>query len=75
MPSGWAFSWIEEGTCGCPDLGGWTADDDVEVARLVVREREMTVVSGDRDTLLKVTAHVQRYISELIAAPRLGRAA
>jgi hypothetical protein len=75
IPSGWAFSWIEEGTCGCLDLGGWTEDDDIEVARLVVREREMIVVSGDRDTLRKVTAHVQRYVWELIAAPRLGRAA
>lgn len=49
MPRGWAFSWLEDAECGSPDLGGWRDDDDIEVARLVGGEREMTLVSGDRE--------------------------
>jgi SEC-C motif len=75
IPSGWAFSWLDEATCGSPDLGGWREDDRIEVARLLVCEREMTVLSGDRETLRTAVAHVQGCLDHLIAAPRLGRAA
>jgi hypothetical protein len=75
MPTGWAFSWIEDTACGCPDLGGWDEDDGIEVARLVVREREMTLVSGDRETLRAVGSHVHQSLGELMAPPRFGRAA
>lgn len=74
-PTGWAFSWIEDSACGCPDLGGWDEDDGIETARIVVREREMTLVSGDHETLRTVASEVQQSLSDLIAPPRLGRAA
>jgi hypothetical protein len=75
IPSGWAFSWLDEATCGSPDLGGWREDDRIEVARLLVCEREMTVVSGDRKTLRAAVSHIQGCLGDLIAAPRLERAA
>jgi hypothetical protein len=75
IPSGWAFSWLGDAGCDSPDLGGWREDDRVEVARLLVCEREMTVVSGDRNTLRTAVSHVQGCLGDLIAAPRLGRAA
>jgi hypothetical protein len=75
LPSGWAFSWLDEATCGSPDLGGWREDDRIEIARLLVSEREMTVVSGDHKTLRAAVSHIQGCLVDLIAAPRLGRAA
>jgi len=41
IPSGWAFAWLDDAGCGSFDLGGWLEDDDIEVARLIVREREL----------------------------------
>ncbi|MEA2243897.1 MAG: hypothetical protein QOD24_3453 [Solirubrobacteraceae bacterium] len=75
IPSGWAFSWLDEATCGNPDLGGWREDDRIEVARLLVGEHEMTVVSGDPRTLRTAVSHIQGCLGDLIAAPRLERAA
>jgi hypothetical protein len=75
VPSGWAFSWLDEVTCGSPDLGGWREDDRIEVARLLVCEREMTVVSGDPRMLHTAVSHIQGCLGDLIAAPRLERAA
>lgn len=75
IPSGWAFSWLDEATCGSLDLGGWREDDRIEVARLLVCEHEMTVVSGDRKTLGTAVSHVQGCLGDLIAAPRQERAA
>jgi hypothetical protein len=75
IPSGWAFSWLDEATCGRPDLGGWHEDDRIEVARLLVREREMTVVSGNPRTLHTAVSHIQGCLGDLLATPRLERAA
>lgn len=75
IPSGWAFSWLDEATCSIPDLGGWREDDRIEVARLLVCEREMTVVSGDPRTLHTAASHIQECLGDLIAAPRVERAA
>jgi hypothetical protein len=40
IPSGWAFAWPEDATAGGCDLGGWDEHaGEIEVARLIVRER------------------------------------
>ncbi len=57
------------------DLGGWVDDDRVEVARLIVRERELTVVSADHDALGSLIAHIERSMGGLTAVPALRRAA
>jgi hypothetical protein len=75
LPSGWAFAWIDDRERGHPDLGGWTEDDDIEIARLVVCERKMTVVSADRDILLEVGSHVERRVRERITTAPVGQAA
>ena len=75
IPSGWAFAWLDDAGCGSFDLGGWLEDDDIEVARLIVRERELTVVSADHDVLASLIAHVERSMGDLIAVPPLRRAA
>jgi hypothetical protein len=61
--------------CGSADLGGWVEDDEIEVARLIVREHELTVVSADRDALGALIAHVEHSMGSLIAAAPLRRAA
>jgi hypothetical protein len=75
IPSGWAFSWLDEATCGNPDLGGWREDDRIEVVRLLVCEREMTLVSGDPSTFHTAASHIHECLGSLIAAPRLECAA
>lgn len=64
LPSGWAFAWVDNPGHGHPDLGGWTEDDDIELARLVVSDRAMTAYSGDRDILLEVVSHVERRLGD-----------
>jgi hypothetical protein len=75
IPSGWAFAWLDDADCGSFDLGGWVDDDDIEVARLIVRERELTIVSADLDALGSLMAHIERSIGGLSAVPSLRRAA
>lgn len=68
MPDGWTFSWLTDATTGRPDLGGWQEDDgDIEVARAVVREHEVTLTSADRGTLLMVAAHLEARLSGSLA--------
>ena len=75
IPSGWAFAWLDDAGCGSSDLGGWVEDADIEVARLIVREHELTVASADRDVLAALIAHVEHSMGSLIAAAPLRRAA
>ncbi|HEX4344909.1 MAG TPA: SEC-C domain-containing protein [Solirubrobacteraceae bacterium] len=75
IPSGWAFAWLDDPDCGHLDLGGWVDGEEIEIARLIVRERELTVVSADDDVLGSLVAHVERSMGELIASPPLRRAA
>jgi hypothetical protein len=75
IPSGWAFAWLDDADCGSSDLGGWVEDDDIEVARLIIREHELTVVSADRDVLAALIAHVEHSMGSLIAATPMRRAA
>ncbi len=75
IPSGWAFAWLDDADCGSADLGGWVEDDDIEVARLIVREHELTAISTDRDVLAALIAHVEHSMGSLIAAAPQRRAA
>jgi hypothetical protein len=75
IPGGWAFAWLDDAGCGIADLGGWFEDDDIEVARLIVREHELTVVSADRDALEALVRHVEHSMASLMAAPQLRSAA
>jgi hypothetical protein len=75
IPDGWAFAWLDDADCGHLDLGGWVDGEEIEVARLIVSERELTVVSAGRDALGSLIAHIQRATGELIAGPPLRRAA
>ena len=67
LPTGWAFSWPADDTRAV-DLGGLSGDDgEIELARLIVREREMTLVSADRQTLAELTAILEMSLSGLIS--------
>jgi hypothetical protein len=60
---------------GSADLRGCVEDDDIEVARLIVREHELTAISEDRAVLAALIAHVEHSMSSLIAAAPQRRAA
>jgi hypothetical protein len=68
IPSGWAFSRLQSEGSGARDLGGRREhDDEIEVARLIVGEHEMTLVSADRGILLEIVADVEHSLGGLIA--------
>lgn len=72
IPSGWAFAWPEEASAGSADLGGWDEyAGGIEVARLIVGERDLTLVSADRGILLEIATHLEASLRGLIA-PRSG---
>lgn len=67
LPVGWAFSWPGDGSPAV-DLGGLREDEgEVEVARLIVCERELTLLSADRETLAELTAVVEATLRGLIS--------
>ena len=70
IPSGWAFAWLDDAGCGSVDLGGWVEDDDIEVARVIVREHELSAVSPDHDVLGSLVGHIERSMGSLIAPLR-----
>jgi hypothetical protein len=59
LPSGWAYSWLEDAEDARSDLGGWDEGPGAETARLVVAGQEMTLVSQDPETLRVVLVHVE----------------
>ena len=68
IPSGWAFAWPEDATAGGRDLGGWDEHaGEIEVARLIVGERDIALVSADRGTLLEIATHLEASLRGLIA--------
>ena len=68
IPSGWAFAWPEDASSGGRDLGGWHEHaGEIEVARLIVGERDVALVSADRGTLLKIATHLEASLRGLIA--------
>lgn len=69
IPSGWAFSWPDDPASGVLDLGGGEGGEgEIEAARLIVREREMTLLSADRRTLLELGALLQQSLGWAISA-------
>jgi hypothetical protein len=67
LPTGWAFSWPGHDTRAV-DLGGLPGDEgEIEVARLTVCAREMTLVSADRQTLTELTVLLDTTLRGLIS--------
>jgi SEC-C motif len=68
IPSGWVFAWPEEASSGGRDLGGWREHaGEIEVARLIVGERDIALLSADRGTLLEIASHLEESLRGLIA--------
>jgi hypothetical protein len=68
IPNGWAFAWPQEATRGGTDLGGWRQfASEIEVARLIVCERDLILVGAERDTLAEIAARLQVNLGGLIA--------
>lgn len=75
IPSGWAFAWPGDPAHGDTDLGRWHEDDgQIEIARLIVDEQEICVLSADRQTLDETARHLEVCLRGLIA-PHTGRLA
>lgn len=69
LPSGWAFAWPREASSGGVDLGGWNEfAEEIEVARLIVGEREVALFSGERGMLAEIEAHLQVSLRGLIVS-------
>jgi len=69
IPSGWAFSWPDDTASEALDLGGLREDDcEIELARLVVCEREMTLLSADHEAMTELAALLEGSLRELIAS-------
>jgi hypothetical protein len=69
MPSSWAYAWLAEASAGVIDLGGWREHvGEVEVARLIVGERDLTLVSADRALLREIATHLEASHRGLIVA-------
>jgi SEC-C motif len=76
IPSGWAFAWPDEATSGVADLGGWREEaGEIEAARLIVREQDITLLSADRGTLREIAFLLEANLGELIAPRRESLAA
>lgn len=64
-----AFSWPDDPASGVLDLGGCGGGDgEIEAARLIVCEREMTLVSADRRTLVELGALLEQSLGWAISA-------
>ncbi len=67
LPSGWAFAWPTAPAADEIDLGGWTEDDgQIEVARLIVDELEVSLISATRATLTEIAAQLEAGLRDLI---------
>jgi hypothetical protein len=68
-PSGWAFSWPDGTASETLDLGGLReGDGEIELARLVVCEREMTLLSADHKAMTELAALLEGSLRGLIAS-------
>ncbi len=68
IPTGWAFAYIQEQLGETIDLGGWHEDPgEIEVARLIVASREITLISGDLGVLAQIAADLAVSMRGLIA--------
>jgi hypothetical protein len=70
MSGRWAFAWLDEADSGAENLGGWQEEDgEIEVARLVVGETEVTLISGDAETLATVAGYVEAEFGDVLRPP------
>jgi len=68
IPSGWAFSWPDDTASEALDLGGLReGDGEIELARLIVCEREMTLLSADHKAMTELAALLEGSLRGLIA--------
>lgn len=74
IPDGWAFSWPGEAGEQAEqalDLGGLRqADGGIELARVIVCEREMTLLSAERTTMSELAGLLEASLHDLIASRR-----
>jgi hypothetical protein len=76
LPSGWAFAWPDEATPGVTDLGGWREEvGEMEAARLIIREQDITFLSGDRSTLHEIAFRPEVDLGGLIVPAGVSLAA
>jgi hypothetical protein len=67
IPSGWAFSWPDDTASEALDLGGLReGDGEIELARLIVCEREMTLLSADYKAITELAAVLEGNLRGLI---------
>jgi SEC-C motif len=67
IPSGWAFSWPDDRASEALDLGGLReGDGETELARLIVCEREMTLLSADYKAMIELAAVLEESLGGLI---------
>jgi len=68
IPEGWAFSWPGDAAARALDLGGLQREDgEVELARAIVCEHELTLLSADHKTLIQLAALLEDCLHGLIA--------
>jgi hypothetical protein len=69
LPDGWAFAWLDDAESGATDLGGWRDEPgEIEAARLIVCERDVTLLSADPRSLREIGAKLEASVQELITA-------
>lgn len=69
LPDGWAFAWLDDAKSGATDLGGWRDEPgEIEAARLIVCERDVTLLSADPRSLREIGAKLEASVQELITA-------
>jgi SEC-C motif len=76
IPDGWAFSWPGDTAAEAQDLGGLRqTDGEVEIARVIVCERELTLLSADHKRMIQLAALLEDSLPGLIAPRREALAA
>jgi hypothetical protein len=76
IPDGWTFSWPDDTASEALDLGGLGQDDGgIELARVIVREHEMTLLSADHQTMIELAALLEESLHGLITPRRQALAA
>jgi hypothetical protein len=69
LPDGWAFAWLDDAESGATDLGGWRDEPgEIEAARLIVCERDVTLLSAGPRSLREIGAKLEASVQELITA-------
>jgi hypothetical protein len=68
IPDGWTFSWPDDTATEALDLGGLREETDggIELARVIVREHEMTLLSADHQTMIELAALLEESVHGLL---------